>query len=97
MSIADNLPIPELPNPAERARLRNLFGVTQSELAAEIGVVRQMVNRYESGRSEPVGDNRINYAIILNAWAETERHIKSLIKDAGDSAQVPNFESPYSH
>lgn len=97
MNLANREPIPELPEPAERARLRNLFGVTQSELADEIGVVRQMVNRYETGRSEPVGDNRINYARILNAWAETERHIKSLIKDAGDSAQVPNFESPYCH
>jgi transcriptional regulator with XRE-family HTH domain len=88
MNIADNLPIAELPNPAERARLRILFGVSQSELAREIGVVRQMVNRYESGRSEPAGEHRTKYAEILSAWAATERRISGEIKTAGDSIPV---------
>lgn len=73
MSIEDRDPVPNLPDPAERIRLRELFGVTQAELAAHIGVTRQMVNRYEHGRSAPTGAIRARYASLLAAWARKER------------------------
>lgn len=69
-------PIPELPEPAERARLRKLFGVTQLFLAETLGVSRKTIVRTERGLTEPTGEFRNEYAAILNAWAETERKHK---------------------
>jgi DNA-binding XRE family transcriptional regulator len=72
MNLSDRNPIPTLPEPSERIRLRELFGTTQSEVAEHIKVTRQMVNRYENGRSEPTGATRILYAELLTAWSNTE-------------------------
>jgi transcriptional regulator with XRE-family HTH domain len=84
MDITSREPVPTLPVPAERARLRKLFGVTQNEIAAHIGVTRQMVNRYEHGRSEPGGNARARYAELLATWARSESQISTEIKKAGD-------------
>jgi len=73
MDIGNREPIASLPEPAERVRLRKLFGVTQREVAVHIGVTRQMVNRYELGRSEPGGINRTRYAELLATWARGEQ------------------------
>lgn len=62
-------PIPELPPARERARLRKSRGVTQIELAGEIGVSRQTVIAWERG-SEPAMPHRAKYAEILRAWKE---------------------------
>ena len=70
MSLA---PIPELPEPAERVRLRKRFGVTQLILAASLGVSRKTIVRTEKGLTEPTGEFRIEYAAILARWAETEK------------------------
>ncbi len=84
MDITSREPIAPLPEPAERVRLRKLFAVTQSEVAAHIRVTRQMVNRYELGRSEPSGDNRTRYAKLLASWARSESQISNGIKEAGE-------------
>lgn len=65
--ITDREPIPSLPPPRERKRLREAFGVTQSEVARDLHVSRQMIVAYERG-SEPTGDTRIKYAEILSKW-----------------------------
>jgi len=88
MSITDREPIPELPEPAECKRLRVLFGVSQSELAREIGITRQMINRYESGRSKSHGKNRIAYARVIDAWAMNELQVIAAINSPGDSFEI---------
>lgn len=74
MTLADRVPLPALPEPAERARLRALFGVTQAELAAEMQVTRKAVYAWEHGISDPTGERRAKYARLLARWAETERN-----------------------
>lgn len=69
-------PIPRLPEPAERIRLREAFGITQQTLADAIGISRRSVHAYEHGKSEPTGENRVKYAEILAHWAKTERESK---------------------
>lgn len=75
--ILDRSPVPELPEPGERKRLRELFGVSQGEIAAYLGVSRQTIIRYEKeeskGGSAPKGDIRIKYAQLLKTWQETEK------------------------
>jgi DNA-binding transcriptional regulator YiaG len=66
-------PIANLPDPSERIRLRNLFGITQQRLADILGVTRRTVHAWEHGRAEPTGENREKYAEILSLWSERER------------------------
>ena len=73
MTLADREPLAPLPEPAERVRLRTLFGVTQSELAAEMQVTRKAVYAWEHGISEPTGERRDKYARLIARWTETER------------------------
>jgi transcriptional regulator with XRE-family HTH domain len=82
MDITSREPIAPLPEPAERARLRKLFAVTQLEVAKHIGVTRQMVNRYEQGHSEPSGEARARYAALLWTWMHTEMDSEN--RKAGD-------------
>lgn len=63
----------ELPEPAERRRLRIAFGVSQARLAASLMVARKTIIRWEAGEAEPTGEKRNEYAAILAAWKETER------------------------
>ncbi|WP_405791790.1 telomere-associated protein Tap [Streptomyces sp. NBC_01506] len=58
-----------LPEPAERARLRGDYGLTQAEVAAVLGVTRATVAGWESGRSEPQGATRAAYAKLLEGIA----------------------------
>lgn len=94
MDISNRAPIAPLPEPRERIRLRKLFAVTQTEVAAHIGVTRQMVNRWERGHSEPANVNRTRYAELLASWASSENQIKAGIKKAGDLIGVAMSECP---
>lgn len=75
-SLTNRVPIARLPEPAERVRLRKLYGATQLQVGAHIKVTRQMVNRYERGHSEPTGATRERYAELLASWARTETQVK---------------------
>ncbi len=66
-SILDREPIPDLPPPLKRKRLRERFGITQEEIATEMGVTPRTIRRWETGAS-PVGHKRVKYAEILNSW-----------------------------
>lgn len=88
MDIANREPIATLPEPAECKRLRELFGVTQQQAADHIGVMRQMVNRWERGRSVPSGENRKRYAELLESWARNENKLRTEVKAAGESIPV---------
>jgi DNA-binding transcriptional regulator YiaG len=58
-----------LPNPAERARLREAAGVPQSAVAKAFSTTTQTVKNWESGRSEPRPPRLQAYKRLLDGWA----------------------------
>ena len=56
-----------LPPPSVRRALRSGAGLSQSELAAVLGVTRACIARYEGGQREPRGELRTAYAEALRA------------------------------
>lgn len=55
--------------PAGRRALRQAAGVTQAEIAAEVGVSRAAVCRWESGKRTPRGGPARTYARLLRTLA----------------------------
>ncbi|MGW1894186.1 telomere-associated protein Tap [Streptomyces sp. NPDC002004] len=60
---------PQLPPPAERARLREAAGITQARLAKALKSTTQTVKNWENGRSEPKEPRLSAYQRLLNGWA----------------------------
>ncbi|MGW7486634.1 telomere-associated protein Tap [Streptomyces sp. NPDC054786] len=60
---------PQLPSPAERARLRDAAGVTQARLAQVLRTTPQTVKNWEHGRSEPRPPRLQAYQRLLEGWA----------------------------
>ncbi|MFC9227760.1 telomere-associated protein Tap [Streptomyces decoyicus] len=60
---------PQLPSPAERARLREAAGVTQARLAQVLKSTTQTVKNWENGRSEPRPPRLQAYQRLLEGWA----------------------------
>ncbi|WP_329625959.1 helix-turn-helix transcriptional regulator (plasmid) [Streptomyces sp. NBC_01255] len=61
---------PQLPPPAERARLREAAGITQARLAQALQLKStQSIKNWENGRSEPTGSRLLAYQRLLNGWA----------------------------
>ncbi|MCH0561352.1 helix-turn-helix transcriptional regulator [Streptomyces sp. MUM 16J] len=60
---------PQLPPPAERARLREAAGITQARLANALKTTTQSVKNWENGRSEPKSPRLDAYQRLLNGWA----------------------------
>ncbi|MBZ6093388.1 helix-turn-helix transcriptional regulator [Streptomyces olivaceus] len=60
---------PQLPPPAERARLREAAGITQARLAQALKSTVQTVKNYENGRSEPKPPRLEAYQRLLKGWA----------------------------
>ncbi|MFB8242872.1 helix-turn-helix domain-containing protein [Kitasatospora purpeofusca] len=67
--LAGEEPGPQLPAPAERARLRESAGVTQAQLAKALQSTTQTVKNYENGRSHPKPPRLEAYARLLEGWA----------------------------
>ncbi|MFD0414117.1 sigma factor-like helix-turn-helix DNA-binding protein [Streptomyces sp. NPDC127108] len=63
-------PAVPLPAPKERRRLREAKSLTQAEVAAHIGVSRETVRAWESGRTHPRGQRRVAYARFLEGLVE---------------------------
>ncbi|MFF8830909.1 telomere-associated protein Tap [Streptomyces sp. NPDC015131] len=61
---------PQLPPPAERARLREAAGITQARLAQALKSTTQTVKNWENGRSEPKPPRLEAYQRLLRGWAE---------------------------
>ncbi|MGC9438816.1 helix-turn-helix domain-containing protein [Streptomyces sp. WG5] len=62
-------PAPPLPPPKARRRLRETAALTQAQVAERVGVTRETVRAWESGRTTPRGRKREAYAKLLNALA----------------------------
>ncbi|MFD6287526.1 telomere-associated protein Tap [Streptomyces sp. NPDC060205] len=60
---------PQLPPPAERARLREMAGITQARLAIALKTTTQSVKNWENGRSEPKEPRLSAYQRLLTGWA----------------------------
>ncbi|MFZ4302698.1 telomere-associated protein Tap [Streptomyces cinereoruber] len=60
---------PQLPPPAERARLREAAGITQARLAQALKSSTQTVKNWENGRSEPKEPRLTAYQRLLKGWA----------------------------
>ncbi|MFC7986422.1 helix-turn-helix domain-containing protein [Streptomyces sp. NPDC057336] len=63
-------PATPLPPPKARRRLRESAALTQAQLAARVGVARETVRAWESGRTTPRGRKREAYAQLLSTLAE---------------------------
>ncbi|MEU7160375.1 telomere-associated protein Tap [Streptomyces chrestomyceticus] len=60
---------PQLPPPAERARLREAAGITQARLAVALKTSTQSIKNWENGRSEPKEPRLSAYQRLLKGWA----------------------------
>jgi predicted transcriptional regulator len=58
-----------LPPPAARRQLRERAGVSQHDLAAEIGVTRACISRWEDGVRDPRPANLARYLDVLDRLA----------------------------
>jgi ribosome-binding protein aMBF1 (putative translation factor) len=69
---------PPLPDPAERRRIREAAGLTQRDVAAELGVHQSLISYWEKAgplgynergehfpKREPIGERRRQYAALL--------------------------------
>ncbi|MFG2678501.1 helix-turn-helix domain-containing protein [Streptomyces sp. NPDC048392] len=65
-------PATPLPPPKARRRLRESAALTQTQLATRVGVARQTVRAWESGRTTPRGRKREVYARLLKTLAEED-------------------------
>ncbi|WP_053914636.1 helix-turn-helix domain-containing protein [Streptomyces sp. TP-A0875] len=63
-------PTPPVPPPTARRRLRETAALTQAQLAARVGVTRDTVRAWESGRTTPRGRRAEAYARLLRTLAE---------------------------
>ncbi|GGV20054.1 transcriptional regulator [Streptomyces filipinensis] len=66
--------LPQLPAPAERARLREAAGVSQTKLAQALRSTVQTVKNWENGRTEPRPPRLQAYQRLLEGWAAKYPH-----------------------
>ncbi|MEU9555204.1 helix-turn-helix domain-containing protein [Streptomyces fumanus] len=69
-----------LPPPGARRRLREAASMTQAQLAARVGVSRETVRAWETGRTTPRGRKGEAYARLLDALAGGEGEVTALQK-----------------
>ncbi|MFC9289227.1 sigma factor-like helix-turn-helix DNA-binding protein [Streptomyces sp. NPDC057052] len=77
-----------LPPPRERRRLRERGSLTQAQLAARLGVSRETVRAWETGRSTPSGLKRESYAKLLAELADEPPAGTAAEVAAGTAAEV---------
>ena len=84
MSLTNRKPLASLPNVAERVRLRNLYGATQTEVARHCGITRKTVYQWERRESVTACAERERYAELLASWAATENRLRAELKAGGE-------------
>ncbi|GAA1931550.1 helix-turn-helix domain-containing protein [Streptomyces durmitorensis] len=94
-------PATPLPSPKERRRLREAKSLSQADVATRVGVTRETVRSWESGRSTPRGRRRAAYAKLLAEIAnERTVHDKrpvrrpSWAKDLESTVDAKDGKSP---
>ncbi|MFI2549200.1 helix-turn-helix domain-containing protein [Streptomyces rochei] len=89
---------PDLPGPAERARLREAAGITQARLAQVLQTTTQTVKNWEAGRSRPRPPRRQAYQRLLEGWAQqfptTTAPTATAPADTAPTATAPVATSP---
>jgi DNA-binding transcriptional regulator YiaG len=60
----------ELPPVEKRKQLREAFGLSQKELATQLGVGLSTIYAWESGRNEPRGQARMKYVTFCRTAEE---------------------------
>ncbi|WP_028812283.1 helix-turn-helix domain-containing protein [Streptomyces flavidovirens] len=66
----ETAPAAPLPSPEERRRLREAKSLTQEQVAAALGVSRETLKAWESGRANPKRRKRAAYARLLASFAD---------------------------
>ncbi|MFI9826725.1 helix-turn-helix domain-containing protein [Streptomyces sp. NPDC051913] len=86
-------PATPLPSPKERRRLREAGSLTQAQVAERVGVTRETVRAWESGRTNPRGRKREVYARLLSTLVEEEEPRQPEVTASQESApEVPEPE-----
>ncbi|WP_405821262.1 helix-turn-helix domain-containing protein [Streptomyces sp. NBC_01390] len=78
-----------LPPPAERRRLRESLSLTQAQVAKRVGVSRETVRAWETGRTTPRGRRAQTYASLLAAAPTPSTATTSTTVTAAASAAAP--------
>ncbi|MET9720318.1 helix-turn-helix domain-containing protein [Streptomyces rochei] len=84
---------PDLPGPAERARLREAAGITQARLAQVLQTTTQTVKNWEAGRSRPRPPRRQAYQRLLEGWAQ-QFPTTTAPADTAPTATAPTATAP---
>ncbi|MFF9283749.1 helix-turn-helix domain-containing protein [Streptomyces griseosporeus] len=88
-------PATPLPPPKERRRLRETASLTQAQLAARLGVSRQTVRAWESGRTAPRGAKGEAYSKMLADFAERSKVTPEVTTEV-TPPQTPGSVTPVS-
>lgn len=87
-------PATPLPPPKERRRLREAGSLTQAQVAERVGVSRETVRSWETGRTTPRGRKREAYAKLLTSLGEEETVTEPQRKPPGvEAAEVEVVEA----
>ncbi|MBN3932345.1 helix-turn-helix transcriptional regulator [Streptomyces verrucosisporus] len=80
---------PQLPPPAERARLREAAGITQARLAQAMKSTLQTVKNWENGRAEPRPPRLQAYQRLLEGWAAKYPETEAASPPSAPAPQEP--------
>ncbi len=80
-------PATPLPPPKERRRLREAGSLTQAQVAERVGVSRETVRSWETGRTTPRGRKREAYAKLLTSLGE-----EKTVTEAPVALRAPEVE-----
>ncbi|MFI6401220.1 helix-turn-helix domain-containing protein [Streptomyces sp. NPDC050548] len=87
-------PATPLPPPKERRRLREAASLTQAQLATRVGVSRETVRAWETGRTSPRGRKREAYAKLLDELAQDNLAVEEAEVDVAEVEEIQP-ESPH--
>jgi len=87
-------PATPLPAPRERRRLREAGSLTQAQVAARVGVSRETVRSWETGRTTPSGHKRETYAMLLAELATAKVTAKVTVTSKERRVLVPAGAAP---
>ncbi|WP_189715427.1 helix-turn-helix domain-containing protein [Streptomyces chryseus] len=105
----ETAPAATLPSPKERRRLREAKSLTQEQVAAALGITRETLKAWESGRVNPTRRKRAAYAKLLASFRDETavgaldpvpggdgpgRSPQGAERDVAEQADVPERSAP---